>query len=71
MTKAVEQATYMSSTEVMEAGKKTLRGDIEKTTETNNGEKGEYIVGVRLQIVIIVYGRKSMTQCQTDKLGYA
>lgn len=55
----------------MEAGKKTLRGDIEKTTETNNGEKGEYIVGVRLQIVIIVYGRKSMTQCQTDKLGYA
>lgn len=55
----------------MEAGKNTLRGDIEKTTETNSREKGEYIVGVKLQIVIIVYGRKSMAQCQADKLGYA
>ena len=71
MTKAVKQATHMSSTEVMEAGKNTLRGDLQKTTETNSREKGEYILGVRLQIVITVYGRKSMAQCQADKLGYA
>ena len=64
MTKAVKDITCMSSTEIIEAGKVSPCSDIEKNAETKNSEKGEYIVGGRLQIVIIVYGLRSMTRYQ-------
>lgn len=69
-----EYAQRISNTEVVKDGRGITCGEVEKNAQTKNRERGEYIVGARLHIIIIVYETKQIVQIplqETDLPVYA